>query len=779
MRQLAAWSAALAISAASARADIVDDLGRKAINLEAQALDIERGLQVPLARAQPSDDKAQRRLDEARIAFQNRSYADASLAAYEVVEKYTTSRAYPDALFLLADSLFQKQDNATAREYFSRVITEFGDHGLHYQDSLERLVELSQRLGDPSGVQEVLARLDKVPQGSRSMSAAYVRGKYLYFSGKFEDSITALGAIDRSSLYYFQARYFMGTSYVAKDDLANGAKVFKELVTETPKGADETRVHLLARMALGRIHYERDQLEEALEQYRIIPRRSGLFGDAVYEMAWVYVKAKKFDEALRALEVLALTAPDSARLPEVRILEGNLRVRKAQALTDSEQLGNSAEEYSKAAEAFKQARDSYQKPNDELSAVLQNQPDPDAFLAQLTGKSLETFDVKPLPPMAIKWAKEEPEVDKALSLTSQLGSVQKEITETGDLLARLEKAINSPARIKIFPDLAERKGQVQNLSDELLQVRDQLTSFERTIMAKYASAEDRAALDRAIQKQGGVKKNMSAGGGDESFSERVRKARENVLAIDKKAQEVEVVINILENELSALERYYQDNRDILQVSPGVYQQLQSDVKTGISDLRFEFTTIRRDTAQAMDEAGVSDENTEAERSARETFADAQRSEHEVLRLLLGKMNGDDRAKVEQAETLQTRCAYVDTAIGRANLRIDTILDEQLSDARNTLAAEKTRLDEYRKLAETVQKDSDSTTASVIRDALSEVSKKFYEITVRADLGIVDVTWAQKEEAKDMRDRVSFEASREKRLLTEEYRGIADDSEGAK
>ena len=44
------------------------------------------------------------------------------------------------------------------------------------------------------------------------------------------------------------------------------------------------------------------------------------------------MKGKQYDKALRALELLALSEPNSTKTATVRILEGNLRIRKAQLI---------------------------------------------------------------------------------------------------------------------------------------------------------------------------------------------------------------------------------------------------------------------------------------------------------------------------------------------------------------------------------------------------------------------------------------------------------------
>ena len=57
---------------------------------------------------------------------------------------------------------------------------------------------------------------------------------------------------------------------------------------------------------------------------------SANFYDALYESAWVNIKAKEYQKATRQLDLLILNAPDSSLAPEVRLLTGNLFIRQNQ-----------------------------------------------------------------------------------------------------------------------------------------------------------------------------------------------------------------------------------------------------------------------------------------------------------------------------------------------------------------------------------------------------------------------------------------------------------------
>src|SRR5262249_29966658 len=136
-----------------------------------------------------------------------------------------------------------------------------------------------------------------------------------------------------------QSGYFLATTYVAKLDLAKATEVFTDIINRKPKTSNDRRVIELSELALGRLYYERDQPSKAVDSYLLVDRHSDLFPDVLYEVAWVYVKGKQYDKALRALELLSLSEPSSTKTPTVRILEGNLRIRKAQMIRASAVLG--------------------------------------------------------------------------------------------------------------------------------------------------------------------------------------------------------------------------------------------------------------------------------------------------------------------------------------------------------------------------------------------------------------------------------------------------------
>jgi tetratricopeptide (TPR) repeat protein len=760
---------------AHARADAVDEIGKRLLLLDGEALELEKQLEASVG-AKNAGDTAERRLVEAQVAYGLGNYADATILLYGVVESYPQSRAYPEALFYLADSLFQKGDNLTARDYFHKILSERGERDPRYQEALERLIELSLRLQDPSGIQDYLARLDRLPKGSQLPSVPYVRGKYAYFTGAHDQAVQLFDGIGRDSKYYFQARYFVGVSQVARGDLTAAEKVFHDLVNVKPQSPQEEKILELGHLALGRIHYERDQPTDAIDHYLMIGRTSPYFDEALYEVAWVYVKAKEFDKALRALELLSLANPKSATLPDVRILEGNLRIRKAQAIAASQ--GNSSEEYGKATQVFETTRTSYEKPKADLDRVMAKHADPKQFFAQLTGRAGTALDVQvELPEIALEWVKQEPEVGRVMGITKSLDEIREELDDTGKILERLDKAVSSPSRVTIFPELAARRSRAQNIGETVASLQQQLTTHERVLTQRVQKPEEQAELAAAQKTRRELAARLAAlPGSSDSLEERIHKARDQWTDLDKKAQEVEVQIIGLQAELVAVEKYYHDTQGTQKLTPADYERAVGEVKGLIEGLTVQLDAIRQDAAGASDEAGISDEMAREETAVRERLAEAVRSEHAFLQRLAARLTPPDRRKVEQIAAIMVRSSQVEQTLRRVNGKIDKILDAQLDDVKKILVEEKGHLAEYRHSLKEYEAENLDVGSTVVAGSFDKVSKKFYEITVRADVGLLDVAWAQKEGSQKTVDRLRLDYAHEKNTLDGEFRDVREEAE---
>ncbi len=777
-------TAATGASLPTARADVLDKIATSLTRIESQAVDLEQTIRAPSEMSR-TDDVPRRRLIEAQVAYGVGNYADASILLYDVVEHYPQSSSYHEAVFYLADSLYMKGDSLTARKYFNVVVTQFGDADSNYGKSIERLLELSLRLQDDEGVPELLARLDRIPAARQLPSAPYVRGKFAYFRGQTDDAIRIFGTIDQGNRYYFQARYFLGASYIAKDELASAAKVYYDLLLVAPRDPKQRRVVELTHMALGRIHYHRDQPTEAIEQYLQVSRKSDLFDDALYEVAFVYVKSKQFDKALRALELLEMAtggscAHEAARvntvvvMPDVCILKGNLGIRKAQSFIDDGK-GNPVEEYTTALSIFENARNAYEGPRAELDKIIAANENPQKYFAAVTQDNSFDSGVN-IPAVARKWLRDQPEVTRVVGLSSDLSSIHKDIDDAEQLIERLDRVISSPNRVNIFPSLAEQRAKVFDMLDSLLDLRLQLAAHERELISRYTSGSEKAELDALAARRKQLTLELESLNGRDNYAVRLSKARAQYEELDKRAQEVEVQIVSLEAEMVAITKYYNDSRTQSgkRMDQSAFDQSIKEINTAIAELRAALDSMRKDLVTAKDEAGAGDDLADDVRRLRAELAMVLEKEHEASERIKSRMSPGDLATANQIGMLAAKIAMVEAVVKRVNQKIEKILDVELAEVRVEIDQEKQDLAQAKGLLAQYESENLALGSEVIGASFATVSKKFYEITIRAEVGIIDVSWAQKEESEDNFNRIDIDSAREKKVLEGEFSEVSQE-----
>jgi len=444
--------------AAPAHADL-NKLRTEVTDLEQQA----KNLSVRYATQVGTEQIAEHRLVDAQVLYTLHDYTRAAILLFDYVSKYKHTRGYPEAVFYLADSLYQKRDFLSAKRYFRLIVNEV--KGKFYQEALQRLVELSLRTGDFADVQSHLNALSAIPQHMLQPSVPYVRGKYFYFRNQLDAGLAAFRAIAPGAKYYVHAQYFIGASLVQRKDYSGAIATYQQLLKVGPKNDSERHIRDLTYLALGRLLYEKGEIDRAIDMYQKVSRKSKEFDNSLYEICWAYIKAaykkdpvSNYQKALRALDLLVLAQPDSAFIPQVKVLQGNLLIR--------------LEQWGRATDLFTKTREKFVPVQTRMKQVLAEHQDPNVFFDLLLARNMGQLAVQiQVPELAINWVKEDANVSRALHLVQDVRDIEASIKEAQDLIKRLERAVNTPAKIKIFPEFSAAKTSSLEVENRLLLAR--------------------------------------------------------------------------------------------------------------------------------------------------------------------------------------------------------------------------------------------------------------------------------------------------------------------
>ena len=755
-------AAALALGgmglAGVARADEVDDTLKKLIDLDQKV----HVMALELREAPPPPpDIADRRVLEAQVLYALKNYEEAATILLDVVEKYPGTRAHDDALVLLGESLFQARDFYSARHYLQEAVAK-NTGSKSEQQALQRLVEISLRTGDFDHVDGYLTRLQNLPPQLMEPATPYVRGKYYYYRSRLDDAALVFASIPQTNPYFFQARYFLATIAVKKGDLATATQGYDALLKMQAPDAGSKDVQDLSRLAIARILYERSQFDKAIESYLSIPRQSKYWPEALREQAWTYIKAKDWQRAYRSVNLLLLADPDVPDGPDLRILEGNLQLRMSN--------------FYLASDTFSKVRDEFEPIHRQLNQVIvRSQTDP-AYFDTLIGKSLDKFDIGAfVPAAAAKWVKAEPEVARMMVLATDMGDMQRDLVESQKLLERIQTVMNGRGRVGIFPDLASQRTKSIELMNQLVGTRQKFAGKIRAIIGPVLTPEESKELDRIAIERDGIERQLSAmPTTDEGVLAHERTMKERFSEIDRQASELNVEIQNMEAQLTAIENYYRVSRSEQKIRPEDIRQPVREMRTTIEDLRGVHEKLREAIADAKRDATAAGGIGDVERETTKKLTETLQRELAIEKRVIGRLSGNDRVQVERMVDLLGRCDAIETQLYAFDKRVDTQVTNRLTIVNQYLAAGKEELGRASDKLGSIMEASKSMGGGLAQAMFTKVADKFYDLVVRSDVGIIDVSWGLKDQKTSAVTRLTNQKNLELKALDEDFRKVFEE-----
>src|SRR5579871_1381455 len=738
--------------------DEIDDTVKKLIDLDQRVhlMSLEFKEAPP-----PAPDAADRRVLDAQVQLSVKNYDEAATIALDVVEKYPNTRAYDDALYLLGEALFQGRDYYSARHYLQEAVAK-NNGSKAEQQALQRLVEVALRTGDYENVDGYLKRLENVPASAVEPSVPYVRAKYLYFRGRLDEAAAVFAAIPSSNPYYFQARYFLATIQVKRGDLASASTSFDNILKLQPPDDSAKDIQDLARLAIARIFYERSQFDKAIEVYLAVPRQSRYWSEALREQAWTYIKAKDWQRAYRSVNLLLLYDPDTADAPDLRLLEGNLELR----------MNN----FYLASDEFSKVRDEFEPIHRQLQQVIvKSQTDP-AYFDSLVGKSLDKFDIGVfVPPTAAKWVKAEPDVARMMSLASDVGEMQRDLADSKKLVERIEHAMEGAGRVGIFPDLSAARTKSVEAMNQVVATREKFVGKIRAIIDPVLTADERKQLDQlAILRDGYARQAENLPTTDEGLQKHERTMKDRFGDLDKQVSEMNVEIQSLEAQLVALEQYYRVSRSEQKIRPEDIEAPVRDMRTAIEELRAGHDKLREQIADATREASAAGSTGEAEREAAAKLSGVLSQELAIERQAATRLGGPDRAQVDRMNDVLSRCDAIQTQLDGFDKRVDGQATVRLAIVSRYLTAEKEELASAGDKLGGILDESKSLGGGLAQAMFTKVADKFYDLVVRSDVGIIDVSWGLKDQKTQAVTKLTNLKNLELKALDEDFRKVLED-----
>lgn len=766
--------------AGPAKAQDLSSVGRELVEIEGDARQLTR---QNIARGQEmrSATFVEERLTDGELYYRLQDYDNAIILFTDIVDNHPQHRAYPDALYLLADSLFRAGDYMGARRHFITVVDRSDELAFRpfAHQSLGRLIEIAIHTRDFEGIEGHFDRLSRLPSAEVEAATTYFKAKYLYnravptedvlraqadgaTSGapaqidmnRLDQARQLFEGVGRGSPYYLQARYFVGVIFTLRATYPQAIEAFRR-VLQAPATSDEHRAILeLTQLALGRLYYETDQLDQAIEAYQGVSRTSSNFDVALFELAWVFIRQGDSTRAERALEVLSVATPDSRYIPDGKLLRANLLLRNGR--------------FDDAESVFREVREEFGPVRREIEEMLGSHADPDAYFRELVRANMTHFDANQfLPESARRWVDLDDDMNRAMGVLSDLSQARRLVEQTHDLVVRLAAALAGGNRVNVFGDLRRHRQGTVALRNRLSRVQKELIAIEGESLPGGTDElrrvrEDRRRIERML---GGMPTS------DEDFHVRDDQLNGRYQALQRELGKLNVEVMGIEARITATRQFLAQSGAELDAEAN--ESLRSEVEAqeqAVQAYREQIVQLQRLVEAAQLQVGVGDARYERDAELRTEYEALLQRERQLLAAA-----GVRRPR--EMDRLFAQVADIQGTLDRHDALINTVADERSERMKVVIEEESAKLGTYRERLAELQGETETVVGGITMNNFNKVKQRFYDLVLRADVGRVDVAWARREEHRMRVDLLNRERSRELQAMDDEFQEIMDLNQG--
>ncbi len=650
-----------------------------------------------------------------------------------------------DAEWYLADSLFMVHNLATAGARFEAIANDDG-HPFR-ADAVRRLLELYAQSHQTEKFYDIYEREIVRGRVEPTDTINYAVGKSFYAQGEAAEAATHFEKIGPTSPWYGKAAYFRAAILVADNQLEAASELFVEVAELSVDTVDARHVHDLALLALGRISFEVANYSDAVEYYDRIGGDSDYTADQQFELVWTYIELARHEEdwdrqqtawqnGLRIIDIFLLAFPEHEYAAQLKLVEGHLHMAKVEhdsALTSYEKV---IVDYTPIRDRFAELAGSSSDPAQYFETVLQ--------IGSSDGGDMD------IPGFAVAMMKADPELGRAIDVFREIERQEADITSSEEMISELRIHLLGDGGIGGFEAMRYDAVLASSMTTEHQLV---LLELEEGWLYDTLPVEKRTRIDPLHERRMTL---INAVREDKYRVEEARKALEkHRLGIRRARRFADEVLRFAtehEKELKKLKKELEEKASHLDdvsreavVADVKYLQAElKESKEQLENLDLELANMRapRDQVTAARRPAAMNLLKEIETLRIDYSIERKKQRHDLI--------GPRFDGMHQALTLvQERLAKVAAGLDDVEKSELALLRTRFEHEVQEVASERVALQETVTEAEEVSVD-------LTRDGFGRLEDFFADSVLRADMGIIDVYWAQKLETADEMERIKVE-----------------------
>ena len=184
--------------------------------------------------------------------------------------------------------------------------------------------------------------------------------------------------------------------------------------------------------------------------------------------------------------------------------------------------------------------------------------------------------------------------------------------------------------------------------------------------------------------------------------------------------------------------------------------------------------LREEIADATHDAASSGSADQAEHETAQKLSEVLSKELAIERQAAARLGGADRAQVDRIYDLLARCDAIDVQLNAFDKRVEGQVGVRIATVTRYLSGAKEQLALAGEKLGSVLDESKALGGGLAQAMFTRVAEKFYDLVVRSDVGIIDVSWGLKDQKTQAVTKLTSLKNLELKALDEDFRKVLEE-----
>jgi tetratricopeptide (TPR) repeat protein len=678
-----------------------------------------------------------------------------------------------DAQFMLGKAYFATGQLYSAKSHFEVVTDRAEDPAFAGMGgpSASRLVDIALEIQRKDTLKDVLARVDRMLQRSSDVSLRYARAKALFAMDRYDDSLHETELIEGAAVYVQRGAYLRGTALMkkaqiaAKDprrpDYGDAIEAFAA-ATQTSKTRGETaksdEISDLAWLAIARLNYAVGRNGSAAEAYQKVERQSKHFSQALFELAWTFVRLGDYERGEKALEALSVLDPGLIDGADGELLRGDLLLRSGR--------------FKDADEAYSSVRANYDPLRAQVSDFVERHTDSAVYYDKLTVAEIEIG--QELPIIAIEWAREEAAEERIFAIVDDVARARSLVRRSRRIIALIRACLASKSRVRLFPELSAELQETLIQQNRLGAARLTLAQGLDSVKTNLGSRADalRSERQQLSERLGGLP--TTAG----NFSVRDSASQEIWNRVSQKLQRLQLLADHLKALVNGLRRVVVEAQThgvvVNSVELARYRQELAENEKELALYFLRIDELRRQVELGRVQVGLGDVSFAEDDRVRQAFRSIFSEE---AGLASSSSNEREASYARATAALLRKADAIDAKLSARRARLEQDVETQARETWKIVETEAEAIESHAAQLDTMDQHARLLVGEVAQKNFVKVRDRLANVVLRADVGLAQQAWEVREEQRERVRDLLRQRAREERIINEELQEVLDDGNG--